>query len=124
MAQKVEVRLIDDLTGEEAVETVEFSIDGATFEIDLSTGNAGKLRDHLADYVAAARKVTRARPGARPAGRPASKKVTNVAGRREQLGAIREWARKNGHRVADRGRIPLPVIAAWEADHGPVAQTA
>ncbi|MBO0851506.1 MAG: Lsr2 family protein, partial [Pseudonocardia sp.] len=60
MAQKVTVSLIDDLDGNKADETVEFGLDGKSYEIDLSSGNAGKLRDALADYVAAAR-----RPGGR-----------------------------------------------------------
>ncbi|TMR20990.1 Lsr2 dimerization domain-containing protein, partial [Actinomadura geliboluensis] len=36
MAQKVQVLLVDDLDGGEADETVAFSIDGASYEIDLS----------------------------------------------------------------------------------------
>ncbi len=48
MAQIREVRLIDDLDGESADETVEFGIDGKNYEIDLSKDNAGKLRDALA----------------------------------------------------------------------------
>ena len=36
---------------------------------------------------------------------------------REQAGAIREWARKNGHEVSDRGRIPAAVVEAFEAAH-------
>ena len=33
---------------------------------------------------------------------------------REQAGAIRDWARKNGHAVSDRGRIPASVVEAYE----------
>jgi len=36
MAQKTIVSLIDDLSGEEADETVRFGLDGAQYEIDLS----------------------------------------------------------------------------------------
>ena len=36
---------------------------------------------------------------------------------REQAGAIRDWARKNGHAVSDRGRIPASVVEAYEAAH-------
>ena len=35
MAQIQEIRLIDDLDGHEADETVEFGIDGKSYEIDL-----------------------------------------------------------------------------------------
>src|SRR6478735_6339763 len=51
MAQKVQVLLVDDLDGSEATETVTFGLDGASYEIDLSSGNAGKLRKELAHYV-------------------------------------------------------------------------
>ena len=67
MAQKVQVLLVDDLDGSEATETVAFGLDGASYEIDLSTGNAGKLRKELAHYVEHARKAKRsgsAPPGA------------------------------------------------------------
>jgi len=36
---------------------------------------------------------------------------------REQTKAIREWARKNGHEVSDRGRIAAPIMEAFEAAH-------
>ena len=48
MAKKVTVTLVDDFDGEgPADETVEFSIDGVSYEIDLSARNAQKLRDEL-----------------------------------------------------------------------------
>ena len=56
MAQKVTVALIDDLDGSEAGETLEFALDGVTYQIDLSPKNASKLRDGLASYVASARR--------------------------------------------------------------------
>ncbi|EUA49714.1 protein lsr2 [Mycobacteroides abscessus subsp. bolletii 1513] len=34
---------------------------------------------------------------------------------REQSAAIREWARKNGHNVSSRGRIPAEVVDAFNA---------
>ena len=52
MAQEHFVRLVDDLTGDEAAETVTFAIDGARYEIDLSADNAAKLRDTLSVYIA------------------------------------------------------------------------
>jgi hypothetical protein len=60
MAQKVQVLLVDDLDGSEATETVAFGLDGASYEIDLSSGNAGKLRKELAHYVEHARKASAA----------------------------------------------------------------
>ena len=67
MAQKTIVTLIDDLTGEEAedITTVEFALEGVTYEIDLADDNAAKLRDNLSRYVAAARKTSARRPSTR-----------------------------------------------------------
>jgi hypothetical protein len=124
VAQKTIVTLIDDLTGEEAedISTVEFALEGITYEIDLADGNAAKLRDNLARYVAAARKTSARRQGARGADRSAGRGAGNAAGprsgyNRDTLRSIREWAKQNGHNVSDRGRLPLTVLHAWEADH-------
>jgi hypothetical protein len=112
MAQKHIVQLIDDLDGGEAAETVSFSIDGTAYEIDLSVKNAGKLRDALALYVGSARRAARG-PG-RPSG---SGPGRSRGGRsdREQTQAIREWARKNGHKVGEKGRIPATVLEAYNS---------
>ena len=115
MAQKVQVILTDDLDENvSADETVSFALDGTSYEIDLSEKNAKELRDTFARYVSAARTVSRG--GGRASGgrgRPSG------GGRmdREQAGAIREWARRNGHQVSDRGRIPASVVNAYEAAH-------
>ncbi|ATL68933.1 histone-like nucleoid-structuring protein Lsr2 [Nocardia terpenica] len=106
MAKKVTVTLIDDFDGKsKADETVQFSIDGAAYEIDLSTLNAGKLRGALEPWTEKARKVGRLK-GAVTA-RPKS------AADREQTVAIREWAKKHGYNVSARGRISSEIVAAY-----------
>jgi len=60
MAQKVQVLLVDDLDGSQADETVTFGLDGVSYEIDLSSGNASKLRGELTQYVEHARKSSAA----------------------------------------------------------------
>jgi hypothetical protein len=123
VAQKTIVTFIDDLTGEEAedITTVEFALEGVTYEIDLANDNAAKLRDSLSRYVAAARKTSTRRPGNRGSDRSGSRAAANGAARsgynRDTLRAIREWAKQNGHSVSDRGRLPLNVVNAWEANH-------
>ncbi|OXM44803.1 histone-like nucleoid-structuring protein Lsr2 [Amycolatopsis alba] len=120
MAQKVSVSLVDDIDGTEAEETVEFGLDGVNYQIDLSGGNAGELRDALAQFVehgrrAGGRKRT-AKLGPPPvAGSRAVKVATPVD--REQNQAIRAWARKNGFSVSDRGRIPSEVVEAYHKKH-------
>lgn len=110
MAQKHIVQLIDDLDGVEAAETVEFALDGTRYEIDLSADNAAKLRDVLAGYIANARRS--ARNGSRSGPRTRAHRTD-----REQTAAIRDWARKNGHQVGDKGRIPSQVLDAYNSSH-------
>ena len=116
MARKVQVILSDDLDENlPADETVSFSLDGTSYEIDLSEKNAAEMRDAFSRYVQAARKVGRGSGRASGAGR--SRATGGGRMDREQAGAIRDWARKNGHAVSDRGRIPGTVVEAYEAAH-------
>jgi hypothetical protein len=114
MAQKVSVMLVDDLDGSEATETVTFGIDGVNYEIDLSNENAQRLRNALAPYVGEGRKVG---GGARrrPAGRAAARSNGGGSGSTVDTNSVREWARANGHSVADRGRIRSDIIEAYKA---------
>ena len=112
MAKKVTVTLVDDFDGEgPADETVEFSLDGVSYEIDLSAKNAKKLREELKHWIDAGRRVGGRRRG-RP-GPPAGRGRGSID--REQSAAIRDWARRNGHKVSTRGRIPADVIEAFHA---------
>lgn len=113
VAKQVSVSFIDDLDGSEAAESVGFGLDGRGYEIDLSGENAAKLRDALAPFVA----------GARRAGRAAAARGQRPVDNRGQSAAIRQWARDNGHDLADRGRIPANVIEAYE-NRGAVAAPA
>ena len=105
MAQKVNIVLVDDLDQSEASETVSFGLDGTAYEIDLNDKNAAALREALAGYVGNARKVAggrRARSAAKSSVSPSAREV-------------RDWARSNGHKVPDRGRIPADVREAFDA---------
>ncbi len=109
MAQKVQVILVDDMDGGSADETVSFSLDGIAYEIDLSDKNAAAFRDSLAQYVGVARRV-----GGRSSGRSGARRKTGGDNRTAQ---IREWARANGHKVNERGRIPATVAEAYDKAH-------
>jgi hypothetical protein len=104
MAKQTVVTLVDDLDGSEAEEQIEFTVDGRTYEIDLSASNSKKLRDALAPFVAAARRASGGR-------RPTSAPRPTVD--REQNQAIREWAQQQGMKISERGRIPASVLEAY-----------
>jgi hypothetical protein len=112
MAQKVTVLLVDDIDGGSADETVSFSLDGVSYEIDLSTKNAKTFRDALAQYVGQARRV-----GGRSSGGRSARGTRRSGGGDNRTAEIREWARKNGHKVNERGRIPAAVVEAYDKAH-------
>jgi len=104
MAQRVQVLLVDDIDGSTAQETINFTLDGATYEIDLTTEHAAQLRESFAPWIRAGRKAsTRATPArARTSG---------------DVSKIRAWAKSHGHAVSERGRIPATVRDAYNAAH-------
>lgn len=108
MAQRVDITLIDDLTGDHADQTVTFAVDGVDYEIDLSADNAAALRQQLGPFMASGRRLSsrRERGGQRSAGRTQAPVDTT---------AVRVWARSNGYEVADRGRIRSDVVDAYRA---------
>ncbi|MBD0322141.1 MAG: Lsr2 family protein [Aldersonia sp.] len=116
MAKKVTVTLIDDVDGEAvADETVEFGLDGVSYEIDLSEENAELLREQFQAWIDSARRVSgrrRVKPAAAATATATTTKA-RVPVDREQSAAIREWARRNGHKVSARGRISADVIEAY-----------
>jgi hypothetical protein len=107
MARRMQVLFVDDLDGNELPDgqgqTVTFSLDGVSYEIDLSKDNADQLREDFKRYTQAGRRLGRQSAGRRP------------AARREDTAAIRAWAKGNGYDVNERGRIPAAVIAAYTA---------
>ncbi|GAA5154810.1 Lsr2 family protein [Pseudonocardia eucalypti] len=111
MAQQVLVSLVDDLDGQVANETVGFGLDGKSYEIDLSSENAGKLREVLAAYVSAARRAGGARS------RSGSGGLRRTTVDREQNQAVREWARKRGMTVSERGRISADILEAYRKEN-------
>jgi hypothetical protein len=110
MAQKL--TLVDDLDGTPIDDndggTVRFSLDGVSYEVDLNKKNMETLLQAFSKYIEVARKTS---GRAAPASSSSSAKKSNP----QELQAIREWAKKNGHQVSDRGRIPATVVDAYNA---------
>ena len=110
MARSYVAVIKDDLTGEviedgQAV-TIEFTINGKAYTIDLGPKNATAFHAALEKYVAAATKV-----GGAPRGRRNSARST------QDLAAIRAWANDHGYVVAARGRISSEIKEAFEQAH-------
>jgi len=118
MAQRTVVQLVDDIDGthisENQGETVTFALDGATYQIDVTRDHAQELRNAVQVYIANGRRVGGGR------GRSvATVRSTGATSRRdpEQTKAIKDWAKANGHKVSNRGRIAQTVLDAYEAAH-------
>jgi hypothetical protein len=109
MAQKVHIVLEDDIDGGEATETIVFGLDGTSYEIDLNKKNAAALRDALATYIGHGRKQSAAgRRGRRP---------STTSSSRHSAREVRDWARANGFKVTERGRVAREVQEAFDAAH-------
>ncbi|HEX6873540.1 MAG TPA: Lsr2 family protein [Micromonosporaceae bacterium] len=117
MAKETITKLIDDIDGGVAHETVVFGLDGHLYEIDLSSKNAKRLRNELSAYVQHAVRISNrvTATGPRSAGgrgrRPA------VADR-DQNRAIRDWAQSKGFEVASRGRIKQEIVDEYHRTAG------
>jgi hypothetical protein len=108
MARETMTRLVDDLDGSDAQETVKFALDGRSYEIDLSTKNAAKLRTTLATYVENGTRVARtSSTGGRRTGGTASSP--------EDTRDIRMWAEQQGYEVASRGRLSQDLIDLYRS---------
>jgi hypothetical protein len=112
MAQKVQVILVDDVDGGDADETISFALDGVSYEIDLNSDNATRLREALAPWVGHARRV-----GGRSSRRSAGGRARASANGGSANSEIRDWARKNGYEISDRGRISAEIREAYANAH-------
>ena len=113
MAQRVNVVLVDDLDGSDAVETVSFALDGVDYEIDLSEKHAAELRNAVSLYVGHGRRTG----GRRKSGRRGSAPASGPADGGASAADIRTWARENGWDVPERGRVSADVREAYAAAH-------
>ena len=106
MAQRTQVLYVDDIDGSDAEGTVRVGFDGADYEIDLNKQHADQLAEAIGPFIAAARKVPSSRRAAR-----------GVRAGRQNLSEVRAWARDQGIKISERGRIPADVLAQYNAAH-------
>lgn len=108
MAQRVFTLYTDDVTGDEGedITTHTFSLDGVSYEIDLSEDSYQKLLDTLGPYFNAARKTG-----------PAKRGKTRPTAAGPDPAKVREWAQGLGLAVSTRGRIPANIVEQYQAVH-------
>lgn len=114
MARKQITQYIDDLDGAVLDEgegtTIRFSLEGRSYDIDLSEPNAHKLRDALVPFIEVATPVSAVAKSDRS-------RAKRGVDQKTDLSAIRAWANGNGYTVSDRGRVPATVLEAYNAAH-------
>lgn len=114
MARRIVHQLVDDIDGSVLEvgegETVHFSLNGASYEIDLNAAHVEELRKAFEPYISAGR-----RAGSSGSARTSSPRKRPT--RNPEVAAIRAWANSNGYTLSERGRIPGPVVEAYNAAH-------
>jgi hypothetical protein len=121
MAQKVEVTITSDLSGDPGAHGVTIGLDGSFTELDLTEAEHAALKRDLDAYFEKGRKATVT--GKRGPGRPkAAKAAAGVPGgttgggsglTKEERQAVRDFAATHGHPLSTRGRLPDLAITAW-----------
>jgi hypothetical protein len=124
LARYVMTRLVDDIDGSQAVTTLSFSLDGHSYEIDLSESHLSALQEALAPFITAARAVPNARRSERapaprtPAPQPAAPKAAAPKAAAPKTAAPKTAAPKTAAprgAPAPNGRtVPTPDVAATE----------
>lgn len=104
--QKTITTFTDDLTGKEGtdIETVTFTVNGESYEIDLNKFNKNNFFRSLKKYMDNGRRVR--------TGKVRSHR--DVRHDREYVHTVRSWAQDQGMEVSNRGRVPLAVYEQYE----------
>ena len=113
MAQRVV--LTDDIDGTEGAQTINYTVDGQEYEIDLSEENVQRFHEALEPVVSKSREVRRQVASARR-GSGNGRRRSGASGRPD-IPQIREWAQANGYDVSARGRVKKEVIDAYDVAH-------
>ena len=104
MAKTVNVIVTDDIDGSSGAETVVFSLQGQSYEIDLAPANRRRMQESLQPFIDAGRSIGRRTP-------------RRTAPRKTNLAAIRAWAASQGLQISERGRLSAEVMAKYDAAH-------
>jgi hypothetical protein len=123
VAQKIQVLLVCDVCddGNAGTTTSTFGLDGTNYEIDLCDRHAGELKDGLAPFVGNARRAGGSAGGRRAGGSGGSgsgrRSGSPAAADRQRTQDIRAWAKANGEKINERGRISAAIVERYEKAH-------
>lgn len=109
------VELVDDIDGSPATTTIEFSVGGKNYSIDLSDQHADEFNKALAPYIEHARRARATKKKTASRKSRSSSEASRI--KRQKSAQIRAWALENGITIAKRGVLNQSVIDAYEAAH-------
>ncbi|QGU05754.1 histone-like nucleoid-structuring protein Lsr2 [Corynebacterium comes] len=113
MARRDITQYFDDLDNsaleDSEVNSIRFSVDGSHYILDLSDENAAAFRSALEPWIAAAQPAPTSTP---------QRSTTRQTSSMKRSRAVREWARKEGLEVSDRGKIPARIMDAYDKAQG------
>ena len=113
MATVVQYTVVDDLDAStDGVGTYRFALEGVQYEIDLSEPNLGTLRDALAPFIAAGRRL--------PKHKTAPRRGPGTSNGRAAVAQIRDWWATHQQELNlpphnTHGAIPRLVRDAYQA---------
>jgi hypothetical protein len=121
MTKIVSIEYVDDMDGsrivDESGETVEFSVSGVEYIIDLNSSNAAEFHRKLNCYIERATRVGGRRRKTFSAGARTAMPI--VVAKAEPGGGetVRQWAAADGYAISRRGRISSEIKKAYRAAH-------
>ena len=116
MAEIQMTTLVDDLTGkpleQDEAHRIHFTVEGKSYRLDVDQAGADEFYAAIEKFTEVASKVSAA-----PARRASttSRRAGNASGL--DLTKVRDWAREQGIKVAERGRMSSEVLDAYRNAH-------
>ncbi len=117
MAQRILTVLTCDLHEKDvdAVESVAFSVQGTSYEMDLCEPHLKKFNDSLATFTAGARSGGHSVRSTRRTRRTPRRRASANGSAGSETRVIREWAVSHGHAISAKGRIPAHIVEQYRA---------
>jgi hypothetical protein len=112
MAQRIQVLLTCDVCNDDTpgTTTERFGLGNSSYEADLCDRHGTQLRDSMAPFIGAGRRAGAAGGGTRRRGRSGG-----GTGDRARVQEIRAWAKSQGLKISERGRISADIQEQYEA---------
>lgn len=120
MAKHLIHQITDDLDGSPDAATIQFSLDGHAYEIDLAPRSEAKFRDVLAPFIDHAKSASE---GKASRGRGTRTSTVDRADP-DRASRARQWALDNGVQLPSRGRVARAVLDAMADDDVPALYAA